>query len=509
MAREAAFLVQTLGSASPDEQLEAAFALDDLIAARGGAQRIQRAGGVPALVRLLEHGQADEMLQIAAASALVHMAKREASIARELSTAGAGRAVAQSLPSSSDELTSLLLELLYAGTEPPPGPGGQGQQLFTELAASPSAVERLAQLAVDTSDPHSARRALWLLAGPMVDVSLSAVAAAAAPHAAALVQHLSPRAHRTSWAEMEQEGAARLVALLANDRAELAVSMLAAGALPWLAELLLTGASPEPTQLCTAALSALERLVLRQRSAACDLAAMDGVAEVLVQLLASHQPPASSQQAWDRAEAGTSSSATVLLCEFSKADTAAARRAVTAGIVPQLALALRWGAQRLEWLVRQGRWEDETQLHTYNACSALLIYLDPEIGGLSAVTPALQAELPQLLQLVLQHCRGQETLCTGSLLLALLKDPSGGGSTAAPAGPSSSGAAAQAGGRQQDAVPAECGACSALPPAGRKFQVCAGCRAVRYCSPACQKAAWRSGHKAECREKGRASRAQG
>ncbi len=51
---------------------------------------------------------------------------------------------------------------------------------------------------------------------------------------------------------------------------------------------------------------------------------------------------------------------------------------------------------------------------------------------------------------------------------------------------------------------AECAACSALPPAGRTFQVCGGCGAVRYCSPACQKAAWRSGHKAACRTAGRA-----
>jgi hypothetical protein len=31
------------------------------------------------------------------------------------------------------------------------------------------------------------------------------------------------------------------------------------------------------------------------------------------------------------------------------------------------------------------------------------------------------------------------------------------------------------------------------------FQVCAGCRCVRYCSRDCQKAHWRSGHRADCR----------
>ena len=30
------------------------------------------------------------------------------------------------------------------------------------------------------------------------------------------------------------------------------------------------------------------------------------------------------------------------------------------------------------------------------------------------------------------------------------------------------------------------------------FQVCGGCMSRRYCSRDCQKAAWRSGHRAEC-----------
>ncbi len=161
--------------------------------------------------------------------------------------------------------------------------------------------------------------------------------------------------------------------------------------------------------------------------------------------------------------------------------------------------------------------------------------------------PVAQAELPPLVQQVLHHSRNQAALLAASRLLVLLRDPSiqstpalnhgvarvlrqlhpggypgraaaiaallseltgeaqqqeAGGSSAAtaPAGLSGSGGAAQQAGAQAGAAPpVECAACHALPPAGRKFQVCAGCRAVRYCSPACQQAGWRSGHKAACR----------
>jgi hypothetical protein len=55
-APPAAGLVRGLGSASPAEQLKAAQGLHRLAAAPGGAQQIQRAGGVLALVRLLQGG---------------------------------------------------------------------------------------------------------------------------------------------------------------------------------------------------------------------------------------------------------------------------------------------------------------------------------------------------------------------------------------------------------------------------------------------------------------------
>ena len=32
-----------------------------------------------------------------------------------------------------------------------------------------------------------------------------------------------------------------------------------------------------------------------------------------------------------------------------------------------------------------------------------------------------------------------------------------------------------------------------------EVQFCAGCKRAQYCSPVCQKAAWRHGHKAACK----------
>jgi hypothetical protein len=536
MARqqEAAGLVRRLGSASPAEQLEAARGLEQLAAAPGGAQRIQRAGGVPALVRLLQGGGSEE-LQIAAANALGRMAAQDGDVAKDIATAGAGRVVAQRLPSStSPALTRSLLGLLTLLTT------GREQQLFDELAASPRCLARLAQLATDPcQDCSTQRMAMALLAALLPVTSRAAVAAAVAPHAAALVQLLSPQTGGTTDARGRQLMAAKLMALLADDP-ELAASMVAAGAVPRLVGLM--SASPQ-LPLHRAAVAALQPLVSRQPSAARQLAAIDGAAEVLVQLLASHPPPLSCQQAWgDRAEAATSRRTAALLVEIVNADAAQARRAIAAGAVPQLTCVLRWGVQRLEWLGRQqcGLWEQITEAVCADACSGLLHLLVH--SGPGPVSSAVQAGLLQLVRQALQHCSSQDALRAASQLLALLQDPSiqsssalqqgtaevlrqlqpgghpdraaaiaallseltGGaqqqaGAARATAGPSSSSAAAQQAGRQAGAVPAACAACHALPPAGRKFQVCAGCRAVRYCSPACQKAAWRLGHKAACR----------
>jgi hypothetical protein len=540
----AAGLVRRLGSASPAEQLQAARGLAQLAAAPGGAQRILLAGGVPALVRLLD-GASEEDLQTAAAGALLRMAQQERGVAMNICTAGAGRALAQSLPSSrSPELTWALLELfglLSACGE---------QQLLRELVPSPVCVAHLAQLGVDPSQNTATQTmALQLLAGPVLATSRSAVAAAAAPHAAAIVQRLLPEASRE-----QQYAAATLVLLLADDP-ELAARMVAAGVMPALVGLVMRATTPQLQPLQWVALGILQRLVQRQPNAASWLAVTDGVAEMLVQLMASQPPPGSYQQAWGSPEDTTSGQATALLWHVSTADAALAGKAVAAGALPQLARVMRWGAPRLEWLASRGLWEDSTELYCTNACGGLvhlLFYSRP-----SAVTPALQAELLPLVQQVLQHSRGQEALRRASQLLALLRDPGiqsvptwrqhvaevarqlqpgghpdraaaiaallaelpGGaqqqqqavGSSAAPAaaGPSGSSEATQQAVAQQEAAPAECAACHALPPAGRKFQVCAGCRAVRYCSPACQKAGWRSGHKVACRWEGRASRAQG
>jgi hypothetical protein len=537
--QEAADLVRGLGSASPAEQLEAARGLEQLAVAPGGAQRIQRAGGVPALVRLLQGG-GSEALQATAANALARMVAQEQDMARDICTAGAGRDLVQSLPTSRSPAaarTLLFLDMLITA-------GGQ-QQLLHELAASPSCLGRVAQLATDPSQPAAAQRqALGLLAGPVMGASSpSTVAAAAAPHAAALVQHLSPRAAAGIPDPcVEQLYAAHLLAVVADERAEGAASILAAGALPRLAQLM---SAPSPLQRLkqVAAVAALERLVARQPSAAGQLAAINGITKALVQVLASHQPPASCQQAWDKAAAATNGQALVLLGETSDADAAQATGAVAAAT-----RVLRWGANRLEWLASRVQWELEAEESCQHACCALLYLLGNSRH--SSVKSAAQAELPQLVQPALQHCRGQDALRAASLLLALLRDPGtvqsvpamnqgaaevlrqlqpgghpdraaavaalladlsgeeqpeagGSGAGAAPVGPSgSSGGAAQQAGAQKEAVAAECAACHALPPAGRKFQVCAGCMAVRYCSPACQKAGWRSGHKAACRAQG-------
>jgi hypothetical protein len=544
MARqqEAAGLVRRLGSASPAEQLEAARGLQELAAAPGGAQRIQRAGGVPALVRLLQGGGSEE-LQIAAATALARMAMQGRDMNSHIYAAGAGRAVAESLSRSrSPELAFLLLGLLSNLST------CEEQQVADELAASPGCLARLAQLATDSSqEPMVQYTTLALLAGPLLATNRSAVAAAAAPHAAAIVQRLLPRpAAGIPEAWREQMYAAGLLAVLAGESAELTARMVAAGAVPRLVGLL-SASSPQQLPLQRSAVSCLQRLVIKHPSAAGQLAAIDGAAEVLVQLLGSHPPPASCKQAWDKAEVGTSLDAAALLWQLIHADHAAvAGRAVAAGAVPQLTRVLRWGAPRLEWLGRQRQWEEEaetTEMLCVNACITLLLILwrnsRPSTG-----TSAAHAALPPLVQQVLQHSRSRVALFGASKLLALLRDPSiqstsalqqgaaevlrqlqpgghpdraaaiaallseltGGaqrqaGAARAAAGPSSSSSsgAAQQAGEHKGAAPAACAACSALPPAGRKFQVCAGCRAVRYCSPACQKAAWRSGHKVACR----------
>jgi len=43
-----------------------------------------------------------------------------------------------------------------------------------------------------------------------------------------------------------------------------------------------------------------------------------------------------------------------------------------------------------------------------------------------------------------------------------------------------------------------CGNLSGASEAGLRTQVCSGCNVARYCSTACQKAAWRAGHRGAC-----------
>ena len=59
---------------------------------------------------------------------------------------------------------------------------------------------------------------------------------------------------------------------------------------------------------------------------------------------------------------------------------------------------------------------------------------------------------------------------------------------------------------------ASCSACGAPAPSGadaRPLPVCSGCRGAAYCSKDCQRAAWKAGHKDECKRLAAAAAASG
>jgi len=47
--------------------------------------------------------------------------------------------------------------------------------------------------------------------------------------------------------------------------------------------------------------------------------------------------------------------------------------------------------------------------------------------------------------------------------------------------------------------PRRCRNLSGVTEAGLRLQLCSGCNTARYCSEACQRAAWRAGHNGACR----------
>ena len=49
--------------------------------------------------------------------------------------------------------------------------------------------------------------------------------------------------------------------------------------------------------------------------------------------------------------------------------------------------------------------------------------------------------------------------------------------------------------------PLSCAACTKQERVRGDFQVCSKCREVRYCSPECQRAHWKAGHKSTCAPK--------
>lgn len=74
--------------------------------------------------------------------------------------------------------------------------------------------------------------------------------------------------------------------------------------------------------------------------------------------------------------------------------------------------------------------------------------------------------------------------------------PRTGGTTAGGSRRSGAGGSASA---EALKAPQSCHHCGKTPGASESaFQLCGGCRAVRFCSTQCSRAAWKTGHKAEC-----------
>ena len=113
--------------------------------------------------------------------------------------------------------------------------------------------------------------------------------------------------------------------------------------------------------------------------------------------------------------------------------------------------------------------------------------LRPE-AAVTGLLPSLQVLLEHYAP-VLQATSTQEgasqVVVTG-LVLPALSMP--GGSTAGTGG-------VRGGSKDAERECARCGASSAQS----RLKLCSGCRAVRYCSAACQQAHWRAAHRAECK----------
>lgn len=46
-----------------------------------------------------------------------------------------------------------------------------------------------------------------------------------------------------------------------------------------------------------------------------------------------------------------------------------------------------------------------------------------------------------------------------------------------------------------------CDECGKRPPKGEEFPLCTGCHRAAYCGKVCQRAAWKKGHKATCKQR--------
>lgn len=126
--------------------------------------------------------------------------------------------------------------------------------------------------------------------------------------------------------------------------------------------------------------------------------------------------------------------------------------------------------------------------------------LTVQAGGAAGQRAASSFSPEAWMQNVLERASGGGAGGAGGLSAA-----AGGGVTAAAGGPfgvapaAPPPAAAPSSALKAGHAPQSCDRCGAVPgPKDPALKVCGGCRAVRFCGPACLQAAWKAGHKAEC-----------